>query len=71
MPSFTPKNFPEMEVYFYYTKGIKTSWENPGCPEEFEFYKIQINDKDISLDLEDHLIEYFENKWIEELKRSN
>ena len=69
MPSFTPEDFPEMEVHFYYEPEIKGSWDNPGCPEEFDFYQIQINDADISIALEGHLIEYFEDDWAEELKR--
>jgi hypothetical protein len=56
-----------MEIYFYYNPEEKqTRWE-PGCFEEYEFYKILINGKRISVDLEDHLIEFFGDKWIEEL----
>lgn len=69
MPSFTPEDFPEMEVFFNYLPEIEGSWDNPGYPEEFEFYLIKINNEDICLALEGHLIEYFEDDWVEELKR--
>ena len=64
---FTPSIFPEMTVYFEYIPEEMQTWDHPGCQEEFEFYKIEINDKEIGQDLEEHLIDFYGDDWAEEL----
>lgn len=42
----------------------------PGWPEEYEFYKIELNGIDAS-DLLDHCIDDFEEEAIEQIKKQN
>lgn len=69
METFTPYIFPEMTVYFEYTPEERRTMWDPGCPEEFDFTEIEINDKVVGQDLTDHLIETFEGDWKDELRK--
>lgn len=68
MSEFRPKNMPEITVYFEYSPAEKQTFDHPGYPEEFEFYRIEINENAISPYLEDHLIDAFAEDWEDELK---
>jgi hypothetical protein len=68
MNYFTPKKFPSLTVYYDYEPGQNQTWDDPGCPEEFEFIEIECNGERLDLALEEHLIDTFSEDWEIELQ---
>ena len=64
---YNPKEIPEIEIIFSYSPGERgTHWEPP-VPEDIELESLTVNGKKVSTDLEDHLFEFYGEKWVEEI----
>ena len=60
---FTPKDFPEIILEIDFSPEEKQTWDHPGAPADYEIIKILVNNRPISLDLEDCLLDEFGYKW--------